>query len=173
MRYFLSILSFCVAIVMVATSAAESPYRLRIGDHAPDIELTRLEGGQLRLSGVNRQSLAVSFYSPYCEPCQRELPVLSRVVARVAHDTGSDVRLAVIVTEGPPDTSLISKLGPSVIWFLDDHEKAKAAFDPRTLPCTFIFGTNDVVRHINRGFGPKYEARVEGWLRRLVSHKKR
>ena len=70
-RYFLLPLSLCVAIVLVAmTSGAESPYRLRIGDHAPDIELTRLDGGQLRLSSVNRQSLAVSFYSPYCEPCR-------------------------------------------------------------------------------------------------------
>jgi len=173
-RYFLLLLSLCGVIAMVAvTSAAESPYRLRIGDHAPDIELTRLEGGQLRLSNVNRQSLAVTFYSPYCEPCRRELSVLARVVARVAHDTGSDVRLAVIVTEGPPDTSLVSKLGRSVIWLLDDNEKAKVAFDPRTLPCTFIFGANDIVRHINRGFGPQYETRVEGWLRRLVSNKKR
>lgn len=159
---------------MVAmTSTAELPYRLRIGDHAPDIELTRLGGGQLRLSNVSRQSLAVTFYSPYCEPCRRELPVLVRAVARVAHDTGSDVRVVVIVTEGPPESSLVSKLGPSVIWLLDDHQNAKTAFDPRTLPCTFIFGASDIVRHINRGFGPQYETRVEGWLRRLLSNKKR
>jgi hypothetical protein len=25
------------------------------------------------------------------------------------------------------------------------------------------------VRQINRGFGPQYETRVEGWLRNLVS----
>ena len=170
----LSLLLLCMAVVMVTmTSVAESPYRLRIGDPAPDIELTRLEGGQLRLSDVNRKSLVVSFYSPYCEPCRRELPVLARVVARVAHDTGSDVKMVVIVTEGPPDTGLVGKLGPSVIWLLDDHQKANATFDPRTLPCTFIFGANNIVRHINRGFGPQYATRVEGWLRRLVSNRKR
>jgi len=173
-RYVLFLLTVSMTIVMVATTgAAEPPYRLRIGDHAPDIELTRLEGGQLRLSNVNRQSLVVTFYSPYCEPCRRELPVLARVIARVAHDTGSDVRMVVIVTEGPPIVSLVRELGSAVIWLLDDHQKAKAAFDPRTLPCTFIFGSNDVVRHINRGFGSEYETRVEGWLRRLVSNEKR
>jgi len=53
---------------------------------------------------------------------------------------------------------------------LDD---TKAAFDPRTLACTSIFGASDIVRHVNRGFVPQYESRVEGWLRRLVSNKKR
>jgi thiol-disulfide isomerase/thioredoxin len=164
---------FLALFIVTTTSAAESPYRLRIGDRSPDIELARLEGGRLRLSALHRRALAVTFYSPYCEPCQRELPVLARVVARVAHDTGADLKLTVILSDGRPDASLVEKLGPAVIWLLDDNQKAKAAFDPRTLPCTFIFGDNEIVRHINRGFGPQYETRVEGWLRKLVSNKKR
>jgi peroxiredoxin len=159
--------------MLAITSAAESPYRLRIGEHAPDIEMARLEGGQLRLSALNRQALAVSFYSPYCQPCQKELPALARAIARVTQDTGADVKLVVILADDRPDPRLMAKLGSSVIWLLDDSQKAKAAFDPRTLPCTFIFGDNDIVRRINRGFGPQFEARVDDWLRQLVSKQRR
>jgi len=174
MRMSWPVLPVFLALLMVTiTSAAEPPYRLRIGDHAPDIEMVRLQGGQLRLSAVNRQALAVSFYSPYCEPCQRELPALARAIARVTHDTGADVKLVVILVDDRPDVKLVAKLGSSVIWLLDDSQRAKAAFDPRTLPCTYIFGENDIVRRINRGFGPQYEARVDDWLRKLVSKQKR
>lgn len=163
-----------LALLTITTmSAADLPYRLRIGDHAPDIEMARLEGGQLRLRTLQRRALAVSFYSKYCEPCQRELPALAHAVARVTHDTGADVKLVVILSDDRPDARLVAKLGRSVIWLSDDNQKAKAAFDPRTLPCTFIFGDDDIVRHINRGFGPQYEVRVAGWLSRLVSKKSR
>jgi hypothetical protein len=54
---------------------------------------------------------------------------------------------------------------------LDEKQKAKIAFDPHTLPCTFIFGSDAIVRRINRGYGPQYGARVEAWLLRLLSDK--
>jgi thiol-disulfide isomerase/thioredoxin len=164
---------FSILFLLTIPVLADEPYRLRIGDRAPDIELTRLEGGHLRFSNLPRRALAVTFYSPYCEPCRRELPILARVIARVGHDMGVDVKMAVIVSEGRPDVGVIEKLGSSVIWLLDDSGKAKSAFDPHTLPCTFIFGEDEVVRHINRGVGPQYETRVEGWLRMLASKKKR
>lgn len=174
MRYPWPVLSlFCALVLVAMASASEPAYRLRIGDRAPDIELTRLEGGQLRLSSLSRQALAVTFYSQYCEPCRRELPILARIIARVSRSTSSDVKLVVILSDGSPGAGLVEKLGPSVIWILDGNQKVKAAFDPRTLPCTFIFGRNEIVRHINRGFGPQYEARVEGWLRKLVSSRNR
>ncbi len=152
---------------------AQQPYRLRIGDKVADIELTRLGGGNLRLSQVQRQALAVTFFSPYCEPCRRELPILARVVARVGHDTGGNIWMVVILADDPPDAGIVKKLGSQVIWLWDENQKAKSALDPRTLPSTFIFGSDGIVRRINRGIGPQYEARVERWLRRLILKKNR
>ena len=157
-----------ILLVMTAPCIADQQYRLRIGDQAPDIKLVRFDGGHLRLSQLQRQALVVTFYSPYCAPCQRELPILARVVARVGHDTGSIVTMVVIVSDGRPDAAVVKRLGPDLIWLLDDNQTAKSAFDPRILPSTFIFGSDSTVRNINRGIGPQYETRVEGWLRKLV-----
>jgi len=157
-----------VLLLVTAPCMADQPYRLRIGDQAPDIELTRLDGEHLRLSQLHRQALAVTFYSPYCEPCQRELPILASVVGQVGRDTGATVTMVVIVSDGRPGAAVVKRYGPDLIWLLDDNQTAKSEFDPRTLPSTFIFGGDSVVRHINRGFGPQYETRVDGWLRKLV-----
>jgi hypothetical protein len=64
MRVPAAIRLWVVAIMLVVTAPciADQPYRLRIGDQAPDIELTRLDGGHLRLAQLQRQALAVTFY---------------------------------------------------------------------------------------------------------------
>jgi hypothetical protein len=79
--------------------------------------------------------------------------------------------MAVIACDGRPDAALVEKLGKSLIWLLDDNRKARIAFDPRTFPSTFIFGSDNIVRHINRGFGTQTESRVETWLRTLLSNR--
>ena len=170
-----ALLRWLVSVLLLVTAPciADQPYRLRIGDQAPDIELARLDGGHLRLSQLHRQALAVTFYSPYCEPCQRELPILARVVGQVGRDTGATVTMVVIVSDGRPDAAVVKKLGPDLIWLLDDNQTAKSAFDPRTLPSTFLFGSDRIVRNINRGIGPQYEARVEGWLHSIVDETRR
>jgi peroxiredoxin len=161
------------AVVLAAVApAAAKDYRLHIGDAMPDLELPRLEGGRLRLGSLRGRLLVVSFYSPYCEPCERELPVLRRLVARVARDTGAAIVTAIIVTEGRPAADLV-KQHAAARWLLDEKERARAAFDPRTLPCTFLVDQKGTVRHINRGFGAGYEQRVEKWLRGMAAAKGR
>ena len=59
-----ALLRWLVSVLLLVTAPciADQPYRLRIGDQAPDIELTRLDGGHLRLAQLQRQALAVTFY---------------------------------------------------------------------------------------------------------------
>ena len=161
-----------IAALLAAPPASAKDYRLRIGDAMPDLELPRLEGGRLRLASLRGGLVALTFYSPYCEPCDRELPVLKRVVERVARDTGVPIVAVIIVTEGRPAADLV-KQHAAARWLLDEKDRARTAFDPRTLPCTFLIDGKGMVRHINRGFGSGYEARVEKWLRGLAAAKAR
>jgi peroxiredoxin len=160
------------AVLLAAPPAAAKDYRLRIGDAMPDLELPRLEGGRLRLATLRGGLVALTFYSPYCEPCHRELPVLKRVVERVARDTRVPIVTVIVVSEGRPAAALV-KQHPEARWLLDENDRARAAFDPRTFPCTFLMDEKGAVRHINRGFGSGYEQRLEKWLRGLAAAKGR
>jgi cytochrome c biogenesis protein CcmG, thiol:disulfide interchange protein DsbE len=156
-----------VAMLLAAPASAKE-YKLHIGDAMPDLVLPRLEGGRLRLGSLHGKLVVISFYSPFCEPCERELPVLKRVVARVARDTGVAIVTVIIVTEGRPADALV-KQHAEARWLLDEKDRARAAFDPGTFPCTFLVDEKGTVRHINRGFGSGYEARVEKWLRGMAA----
>ena len=162
-----------VLLALVATPAAAQPTpRLRIGDGCPDLTLPRLGGGTLRLSSLRGRLLALSFYSRFCAPCRRELPTLARVVDRVnaSAKVPSVVLLAINIDERPEPAAVLARLaGRTPIWLHDREGKARQSFDPQRYPCTFLVDAAGRVRHINRGFGPGYEARVERWLRGLLA----
>lgn len=160
-------------LVLVANPAvAESRYRLRLGDPLPELALPPLDGGaRVTLRGLLGRPLVFSFYSRYCAPCRRELPTLARVIARVNRGLVSrrHVVPVVISVDARVERKEQKEFGRALRWLLDPEGRARALFDPRTYPCTFLIDAGGVVRHINRGFGSGYEQRVERWLRRMVA----
>jgi peroxiredoxin len=156
------------ALLVVAPALADAPYRLLIGEPMPDVELTRLDGSRVTTTSLRGSRVALTFFSPYCAPCQTELPALARVVGRVNGGGTDHVRMVVIATDARPDAATLAK-APKAEWLMDHDDRARTAFDPRTLPCTFLADQTGTVRHINRGFGTGYEARVERWLRSMLT----
>jgi hypothetical protein len=159
------------AMILAGTAAAQPRYRLIIGEKLPDLELPRVDGSsRLRLRTLLGQPLAISFFSRYCAPCRRELPILQRVIERVNRGLPPrrQVLPLIISLDSRLDTKAQVHLGPSLRWLLDPEGLARAQLDPRTYPCTFLVDASGRVRHINRGFGSGYEVRVERWLRGML-----
>lgn len=172
-------LFFSVAGRPARARSGRPPGRLRIGDPAPELSLQKADGGALRLGALGGQVRVVNFFASYCGPCRQELPELVALVAllnKEREQQGADkarkplVALLPIGVDADPADSVrfAAALGVPAPVLLDDGALARAAFDPQRLPCTFILDAGGVVRYINRGFGPGYRARVEGWLRTLL-----
>jgi hypothetical protein len=58
-------------------------------------------------------------------------------------------------------------LPPDTIIALDPLGAAARRWGASRLPTTFIVDAAGVVRHINRGWGPGYRARLSRWLRAM------
>jgi thiol-disulfide isomerase/thioredoxin len=156
-------------LLAAGPARAGEPYKLRIGDRVPDLTLPRLGGGTLRLRDLGGRVVAVSFFSTSCAPCRKELPALLRAAGRASGDLPPAARVVVLVIalEDPAGDPLV-KEAAAATWLIDRDDRARQAFDPRTFPCTYLVDPKGVVRHINRGYGAGYEARVERWLRGLL-----
>jgi cytochrome c biogenesis protein CcmG/thiol:disulfide interchange protein DsbE len=127
-----------------------------IGDALPTLTVPRLDGQPFALAELRGRVAVVAFYSPVCEPCHRMLPELV---------------LVVISLDGVPSGETVASTGPGVIWLVDKTGEVDERFDPRVRPCTYLVDRAGVVRHINRGYGDAYGARVARWLRDLVNER--
>ena len=157
-------------------AAQAGPPHLRIGDAVPDLAAKTSGGDTVRLGALRGQVLIVNFFASYCAPCRTELPLLGELTERLAAEARlqpgrPQPRLLPVGVDARPEDAarFAASLGVKAAVLLDPGGVVRTAFDPQRYPCTFLIDSEGVVRHINRGFGPGYPARMERWLRALLA----
>jgi len=67
---------------MLAVTPVASPTLARstpkVGDIAPDFDLTLIDGSHVRLADLRGQVIVLNFWATWCGPCRAELPLLDQ-----------------------------------------------------------------------------------------------
>ncbi|WP_404338882.1 TlpA family protein disulfide reductase [Sphingomonas sp. MMS12-HWE2-04] len=71
----------CLFLLPFALSGASVPKRPKVGEIAPDAELTLMDGTKLRLGDMRGDVVVLNFWATWCVPCRTELPTLDRYYA--------------------------------------------------------------------------------------------
>jgi peroxiredoxin len=75
---------------LLFTTAVVCANDLELGQAAPPATLTTLDGHSISTRALRGHTVILTFWATWCEPCQQELPILSRYAA--AHrDQGLEV----------------------------------------------------------------------------------
>jgi peroxiredoxin len=72
-------------MLLVASATAAMATGPRVGQPAPDFQLTLVDGTHVRLSELRGQVVVLNFWATWCVPCRAELPMLDgyyRIVQR-------------------------------------------------------------------------------------------
>jgi cytochrome c biogenesis protein CcmG/thiol:disulfide interchange protein DsbE len=68
--------SFVIALLLGATAMPAMATEPRVGQPAPDFQLTLVDGTHVRLSELRGQVVVLNFWATWCVPCRTELPML-------------------------------------------------------------------------------------------------
>ena len=67
---------FVIGLLVGATATPALATEPRVGQPAPDFQLTLVDGTHVRLSELRGQVVVLNFWATWCVPCRAELPML-------------------------------------------------------------------------------------------------
>lgn len=136
-----------------ATAPTSSEHPL-LGAAAPDFDLPRIGDVQgsprFRSSDRGGKLLVVDFWATWCNPCRNSFPAYEQMSRERKGDT---VFLGVSVDEEPNGIpAFIEETGVSfpVVW--DESQVVAGAYEPPTMPTTFVVDQHGIVRFVHTGY---------------------
>nr|WP_277983540.1 TlpA disulfide reductase family protein [Sphingomonas faeni] len=137
---------------MLAASAAPVPASattaaVKIGERAPDFELTLIDGSKVRSADLRGQVVVLNFWATWCGPCKAELPLLDNYY-RLRKDNG--LRVIAVATE---DSLPAYKLKPLfAAMTIPSARRIKGPFAVLgALPTNYIIDRAGIVRYAKTG----------------------
>jgi cytochrome c biogenesis protein CcmG, thiol:disulfide interchange protein DsbE len=155
-----------VALLITAAPAVAAPL---IGDPAPLLDLSDLQGKRTGAWKYKHRATIVEFSATWCLPCGRSLEDLRAIRGEL----GEDVQ--VIIVSQDPRSPAVQKhfrdhpLPEGAVLLLDPAGDAGRRWGRDRFPTTFFINRDGLVRHIYRGYGPGYRDRVTRWLRGMLA----
>ncbi len=162
-------LPLLLALILAGVPPARPAYPARpnhpiIGDPVPATPLLGLDGKAVTLPV--KQTVAVVFFATWCGPCHEALADL------LALHRGQGGFAVVLVAVGEDAPTVRRFFGPhppagEAAVVIDQTGRAAQAWGQDRFPTTFLVDGTGVIRHINRGWGRGFRARVGRWLRAM------
>lgn len=141
-------LATLVVLVVVRTPAAGQ--RAAVGEAAPPIVGSTLDGTGFDLAALRGRPVVVNFWGPSCVPCREEFPLLADKLAE--HDADG-LQIVGVLTDDPPEPAraFVAEYGAGWPTVVDPDRALKTAYRVAARPQTYFVDGNGIIRSIQIG----------------------
>jgi Peroxiredoxin len=121
-----------------------------VGDRAPAIVGTTLDGASFDLASLAGHPVLINFWGPSCVPCRDEFPLLA---AKLTQHAADGLAVVGVLTDDPPEPAraFVAEYGASWPTVIDPDKSVKAAYRVAARPQTYFVDGSGVVRSIQIG----------------------
>ncbi|OJE00687.1 thiol:disulfide interchange protein [Bacillus cereus] len=141
---------------------------IEIGKSAPDFELTKLDGTNVKLSDLKGKKVILNFWATWCGPCQQEMPDMEAFYKE--HKENVEI-LAINYTPsekggGEEKVSNFAKeTGITFPILLDKNIDVTTAYKVITIPTSYFIDTKGVIQ--DKFIGPMTQKEMEKRVAKL------
>ena len=137
-------------VVLLIVRAPVSGPRAAVGDVAPPITGTTLDGEPFDLATQLGRPVIVNFWGPSCIPCRDEFPLLR---AKLAEHAAAGLVVVGVLTDDPPEParSFAAEFGGSWPTVIDPERTIKTAYRVAARPQTYFVDGAGIIRSIQIG----------------------
>lgn len=141
---------------------------IEIGKSAPDFELTKLDGTNVKLSDLKGKKVILNFWATWCGPCQQEMPDMEAFYKE--HKENVEI-LAVNYTpsekggEEEKVSNFIKEKGITFPVLLDKNIDVTTAYKVITIPTSYFIDTKGVIQ--DKFIGPMTQKEMEKRVAKL------
>jgi cytochrome c biogenesis protein CcmG/thiol:disulfide interchange protein DsbE len=137
-------------IWVVRTGQSAGGQHAVVGDTAPAIVGTTLDGSSFDLATAAGKPVVINFWGPSCVPCRDEFPLLESKVAEHAAD---GLVVVGVLTDDPvqPARDFVAAYGGTWPTVVDPDKAIKGAYRVAARPQTYFVDGSGVIRAIQVG----------------------
>ena len=138
-----------VLLVVRAGSDGDSG-RAAVGQPAPAVAGTTLDGAAFDLASLRGKPVVVNFWGPSCVPCRDEFPLLE---AKQAAHAADGFTVVGVLTDDPvePARDFVTRYGGDWATVVDPDKAIKTAYRVAARPQTYFVDRSGVIRSIQIG----------------------
>ncbi len=135
------------AVLMAPSTAPATAAVVKVGERAPDFELTLMDGTKVRSTDLRGRVVILNFWATWCGPCKAELPLLDNYY-RLRKDNG--LRVFAVATEDSVPAYRLKPLFTAMA--IPSARRVKGPFAVMgALPTNYIIDRAGIVRYAKPG----------------------
>ena len=136
-----------------------------VGDPAPAIVGTTLDGTAFDLAALRGHPVVVNFWGPSCVPCRDEFPLLA---AKLTAHAADGLSVVGVLTDDPPEPArtFVASYGGTWPTVIDPDKALKSAYRVAARPQTYFIDGAGIIRSIQ--IGQLTEADFERQFQRIA-----